>query len=184
MRLFELRTDLTSYFYPATKIIICLLVIVFSIVRKRIFLLSNFWINAVITALCFVFTIASVLCLYISVSELFYTYANRTNIKSQLFNTTNLSMNTVIEIALENDIVEIEVTCNNTIIKIGSSADCKYSSSVFENKMFYISNSEYKSIDLFTERLKELFPSGTIPVSKIDGLPLKYWGKGDGLREP
>ena len=50
--------------------------------------------------------------------------------------------------------------------------------------MFYISNSEYKSIDLFTERLKELFPSGTIPVSKIDGLPLKYWGKGDGLREP
>ncbi len=79
MKLFELQTDMTSYAYSVVKIIICLTVIIFSILRNRIFQFSNTWLNAIVTLLCFVLTIASILCLYISVGEVFHTRANRKN---------------------------------------------------------------------------------------------------------
>lgn len=84
-------------------------------------------------------------------------------------------MDAIIKIVSENDIVEIEAEYNNSIIKIGSSSDCKHGSSVFQNKLFYISSVEYESVDLFTEALLVLFPERVIPVSKIDDLPLKNW---------
>ena len=79
MKLFEVQTDLTSFTYPVVKIVICLSVIIFSIVRNRIFHFSSPWANAVVSVVCFVLTIISILCLYISAGELFHTAANRKN---------------------------------------------------------------------------------------------------------
>ena len=79
MKLFEVKTDLTSFTYPAVKITICLLVILFSIARNRIFHISSAWVNAVVTILCFVLTVISILCLYISIGELFHVASNRKN---------------------------------------------------------------------------------------------------------
>lgn len=173
MKLFKVQTDLTSFTYPAAKIIICLSVIILSLVRNRIFRFSNLWANAAVTLLCFVLTIASVLCLYISIGELFHTSANRKNINYQSSDGKQLTIEAVTKIVSENDIVEIEVCTNNKTIKIGTSAECKYTSSIFEDKLFYISSSEYETIELFTEALIQLFPKGIIPVSKIDDLPLE-----------
>ena len=172
MKLFEVQTDLTSFTYPVVKIIICLSVIILSLVRNRIFRFSNSWTNAAVTLLCFVLTMASVLCLYISIGELFHTRANRENTNYQSSDVKQLTIEAVTKIVSENDIVEIEVCTNNKAIKIGASAECKYTSSIFEDKLFYISSSEYETIELFTEALIELFPQGIIPVSKIDDLPL------------
>ena len=172
MKLFELQTDLTSFTYPVVKTIICLSVILFSIVRNRIFSFSSAWANVVVTIVCFVLTIVSILCLYISIGELFHTHSNRMNINYQPLDVKRMTIEAVIKIVCENDIVEIEVSTDNKTIKIGASSECKYSSSIFEDKLFYISSSEYDTIELFKEALIDLFPKGIIPVSRVDGLPL------------
>lgn len=77
MKLFEVSTDLTSFTYPVVKITICLSIIVICFVRDQIFHFSALWANAIVTALCFVLVMASILCLYISIGELFHTYGNR-----------------------------------------------------------------------------------------------------------
>lgn len=173
MKLFEVHTDLTSFTYPVVKIIICLSVIILSFARNRYFRFSNPWIEFGVALLCFVLLVASILCLYISVGELFHTCANRKNINNQPSDVKQLTIEAVTKLVSENDIVEIEVYTDEKAIKIGSSADCKYSSSVFTDKLFYISSSEYDTIELFAAALVNLFPNGMIPVSKIDGLPLE-----------
>ena len=176
MKLFEVQTDLTSFTYPVVKILICMSIIIFSIARNRFFHLSSSWINAVVSILCFVLTIISILCLYISIGELFHTASNRrnTHYHHHPLDVKQLTIETVTKIVSENDIVEIEVNTDANTIMIGASSECKYSSSVFENKLFYISSSEYDTIEQFTEALNDLFPNGIIPISKIDGLPLEY----------
>lgn len=173
MKLFEVQTDLTSFTYPVVKILICMSVIIFSIVRNRIFRFSSSWANAVVSILCFVLTIISILCLYISIGELFHTASNRRNKYYHPLDVKQLTIEAVTKIVSENDIVEIEVCTDDKTIIIGASSECKYSSSVFEDKLFYISSLEYDTIELFTEALIDLFPNGIIPVSKIDGLPLE-----------
>ena len=173
MKLFEIRTELTSYTYSVVKIVICLSVILFCIFRNLLFRLSNSWANFAVTLLCFVITIASSLCLYISIGELFHTYENRKNKKYQPSNVKQLTVDAITKIVSENDIVEIEVCTDNKILKIGASSDCKYSNSIFFDKLFYISSIEYKTIEQFTDALIELFPERIIVVSKIDDLPLK-----------
>ena len=173
MKLFEVQKDLTSFTYPAVKIIICLSVIFLSFARSRIFRFANSWIDFGVTLLCFVLLMVSILCIYISVGELFHTCANRKNINNQASDVKLLTIEAVTKIVSENDIVEIEVCTDNQTIKIGASSDCKYSSSIFEDKLFYISSSEYETIEQFMQALNELFPKGIIAVSKIDDLPLE-----------
>ena len=173
MKLFEVQTDMTSFAYPVVKIIICLSVIIFSILRNRIFQFSNAWLNAIVTLLCFLLTIASILCLYISIGEVFHTMANRKNTNYQFSEIKHMTIGTITKIVSENDIVEIEVCKDKKTIKIGASAECEYTSSVFKDKLFYLSNSEYETVELFTKALLELFPDGSIPVLKIDDLPFR-----------
>ena len=175
MKLFELQTHLTSYTYPVLKIIICLAVISFSLLRDRIFQFSNTWVNVTVTLLCVVLSMASILCLYISIGEVFHTMANRKNANYQFSETEikQMTIETITKIVSENDIVEIEVCKDKKVIKIGASADCEHASFVFKDKLFYISSSEYETVELFTKALLELFPDGSIPVLKIDGLPFR-----------
>lgn len=177
MKLFEVQTDLTSFTYPIVKITICLLIIVLCLARNRLFYIPTLWINAIITALGFLLLIASILCLYISIGELFHTYTNRKKINYQSIDVKHLSIEEITKIVSENNIVEIEVCTNNKTIKIGASSECKHSSFVFEDKQFYVSSCEYETISQFREALFDLFPKGIIPVSRIDGLPLKYWNR-------
>ena len=175
MKIFEPQNDLTSYTYPIVKITTCLSMIILGFIINRIFQISNLWVNFAVTLLCAVVLMASTLCLYISIGELFIAHENRKKKNNHSLEVKQLTIEAVTKIVSENDIVEIEVCTNNKTIKIGASAECKYTSFIFENKLFYISKSEYETIELFTEALTELFPKGIIPVSKIDDLPLKFW---------
>jgi hypothetical protein len=84
-----------------------------------------------------------------------------------------MTIGTITKIVSENDIVEIDVCKDKKIIKVGASADCEYASSVFKDKLFYISSSEYESIEQFTKVLLELFPEESVPVLKIDDFPFR-----------
>lgn len=172
IKLFEVQSDLASYVYPILKIMICIPVIVLCILRKKIFHFSNTWINMVITLLCLVLTMASILCLYISVGEVFHTHENRKKQKYHPVNVRQLTIESITALVSENDIIEIEVCTNNKVIEIGASSECKYSSSIFERKLFYISSVEYETAEKFQEALLALFPQKVIPVLRIDGLPV------------
>ncbi len=173
VKLFKLQTDLKSFKYPVLKIIICLSVIAVSIFRNSIFQVGNGWINIIVILLCLAFTLASILCLYISVGEIFHTYVNRKKENCQFSKIKQLTIGTISEIVSQNDIVEIKVRKDEKTIKIGASADCEYTSSVFKDKLFYLSSSEYETVEQFTEALLELFPEGNVPVLEIDGLPFR-----------
>ncbi len=83
MKIFELQTKLTSYTYPLAKICVSVLIILFSIFRNSFFLISSKLLNRMVTLLCFVVTLAAILCLYIAIGELFYVWKNRKATKRQ-----------------------------------------------------------------------------------------------------
>ncbi len=172
-KLFELQTDLTSFTYPIVKIIICWTVCILCFFRDRIYRFSN---NAIDVLICLLLILPSILCFYISVGEIFHTAANRKRAKHKITNRKSskikqMTIETITKIVSENDIVEIDVCKDKSVIKIGASAVCEYTSYVFTDKLFYISSSEYESIEQFVNALLKLFPEGSVPVLKIDGLP-------------
>ena len=83
MKIFKLNTKLTSYSYPLAKIIISVIFVLFSIFRNNIFTISLKQINFLVTLICFVATLAAILCTYISIGELFYVWKNKKQQKSK-----------------------------------------------------------------------------------------------------
>ena len=83
MKIFELNKKLTSYSYPLAKIIISVTIVLFSIFRNNIFTISFKQINFLVTLICFVATLAAILCTYISIGELFYVWKNKKQQKSK-----------------------------------------------------------------------------------------------------
>ena len=77
MKIFELNTKLTSYSYPLAKIIISVLIVLFCIFRNNLFTIALKQLNFLVTLICFVATLAAILCTYISVGELFYVWKNK-----------------------------------------------------------------------------------------------------------
>ena len=175
LKIFEVQKDLTSYAYPVIKIVVCILIILFSIFRNSFVQIHIEWINILIKYVCLVLTLCSILCLYISIGEIFHTFSNLKKTNCDFVSIKPVSINTVKEILKRNDIVEIEVCIDDEIIKIGSSADCKYSSKVFYDKSYYIQSSLFETINDVERELFNIFPSGTIYVVRIDGLSVDHY---------
>lgn len=74
---FVVQSNITSYSYPASKIIICSVIISASLLRSYFLPSLAEWIDNLITFLCFFLTISSILCLYIGIIELCQAYENR-----------------------------------------------------------------------------------------------------------
>ena len=77
MKIFEVQTKLTNYAYPLIKIVVSLLIILFSVFRNKFFIISIGVLNFMLTLFCLVATLAAILCIYISVGELFYVRQNK-----------------------------------------------------------------------------------------------------------
>lgn len=77
MKIFEVQTKLTSYSYPLIKIIVSVMIILFSIFRNQFLTISPKSLNLFVTLLCLIATLAAILCIYISVGELFYVCRNK-----------------------------------------------------------------------------------------------------------
>lgn len=83
MKIFEVQTKLTSYSYPLIKIIVSVMIILFSIFRNQLLTISPKSLNLLVTLLCLIATLAAILCIYISVGELFYVLRNKKKQKSK-----------------------------------------------------------------------------------------------------
>ena len=176
-KLFELQTNLTNYTYPLTKTVVSILIILFSIFRKSLFVISSKPLNFFVTLFCFVATLASILCIYISIPELFYVWKNKKakQERVEFITTTPFDLERVINLVKENDIIEFEIKSTGGIIKVGSSSDCKVGDSVFFDKRFYIEENEYLTSEEFESSLLQHSTDGKINVIAIDGVKAEKW---------
>lgn len=174
MKLFEPQTNLISYTYPIVKIIISIFIIILLIFGKTPFNLQYSWIKILTKIISFILCCSSIMCIYISVGELFYTYSNRKMITAvEDINPSNLKCFNISEIIVlidKNDIIEIIIYANQKTMKIGASSDCKYSDSVFFDKKYYIDDAEYDTLDEFKCALLSRLPNDKIWVLFIDGI--------------
>ncbi|MBR5310475.1 MAG: hypothetical protein IKU42_05080 [Oscillospiraceae bacterium] len=89
--------------------------------------------------------------------------------------TRELSIADIIKLSRENDIIEIKAIINNEYILLGSSSECKTIGYEFYNKIYYIEEKEFETIEAFECELNVLLPDRSIEVVKIDGVsPEKY----------
>ena len=176
-KLFELQTNLTNYTYPLTKTVVSILIILFSIFRKSLFVIPSKPLNFLVTLLCLVATLASILCIYIAIPELFYVWKNRKAKHKgvDFIATTPFDLERVINLVKENDIIEFEIKSTGGIIKVGSSSDCKLDDSVFFDKRFYIEKNEYLTAEEFEANLLQYGSDGKINVIAIDGVKAEKW---------
>ena len=176
-KLFEVQTNVTNYAYPFTKIVVSILIILFSIFRESLFVISSKPLNFFVTLFCFVVGLASILCIYISMAELFYVWENKKakQKKVEFITTTPFDLGRVINLVKENDIIELEIKSTGRIIKVGSSSDCKVGDSVFFDKRFYIEKNEFLTAEEFEASLSQYGTDGKINVIAIDGVKAEKW---------
>lgn len=173
MKLFELKTDLTSYKYPIVKIGICISIIVLLIVGGRPLGTQYLWMKILTKIISFILCCGSILCIYISVGELFYTHKNRKAKTAANISPASLkrfNIREMVQLIRQNDIIEIAVFVNEKTIKIGASSDCKFSDSVFFDKRYYINDTEYDTFDAFQTAFFNCMQSDEISVLSIDGV--------------
>ena len=74
--IFEPQRDLTSFTYPIIKIIICILIYLLVFFRDHFITVTTVFGKVLTAAVSGVLVIASILCVYVSVFEIFFTIGN------------------------------------------------------------------------------------------------------------
>ena len=74
--IFEPQRDLTSFTYSIIKIIICILIYLLVFFRDHFITVTTVFGKVLTTAVSGVLVIASILCVYVSVFEFFFTIGN------------------------------------------------------------------------------------------------------------
>lgn len=172
MRMFEVRANEQSYRYSLTRITAGVILIALCIFRGEIFLISNKWMNVMMSGIAFVIGMGSILCILISVGECFHVHENRRRAKKNRRKevTKILTAEEIAKIVSCADIVEIEVELEKGVAAIGASSECEKNGFVFTNKRFFIDEQEFDAIEVFIAELLHRFPEGKIHVLRIDGL--------------
>lgn len=80
-KLFELQTSLTSYAYPLIKLLVSAFIVCFGVFRNHLFTIQTPWVDFIVTLICLQLVLFAILCIYISIGELFYVRKNRRNCK-------------------------------------------------------------------------------------------------------
>ncbi len=69
-----------------------------------------------------------------------------------------------------NDIVEIRIAVNNSVVEIGASSDCDVKGSRFFDKRFYVEKTEFTNSEDFKKAVELYSHDGKVNVVSIDGL--------------
>ena len=153
-----------SYAYPILKMAICVLYIIFCFFVGEFSLFFR-----VIFAVCLfqvLYYLAGSIEDVIDVSE----NREKKTIKQEWI--VRCGLKKIETILTENDIIELSVKTNNKVIRIGSSSYLDTYNNL-TGKKYYINDSEYDTIDEFTEELKKIYPGGRVTICSIDGISPK-----------
>ncbi len=138
--------------------------------RKQLFHIEATWLNALLSIISVLPVILCILCIYISAYEIF----NMLELKGDQCNGTDkiteMSIDEVIRLVDANDIIEISIKHDNSVLLIGSSADCKNGSNVFFDKRFYCGDIEFKTLEEFSVHLTQYTTNDILYVVSVDGV--------------
>ena len=153
-----------NYAYPILKMAICVLYIIFCFFVGEFSLFFR-----VIFAVCLfqvLYYLAGSIEEVIDVSE----NRGKKDVKKEW--TVRCGVKKIEMILTENEIIELIIKLDKEIIRIGSSS-CLDRFNDFSDKKYYINDSEYDTIDEFTEELKKKYPGGRVTICSIDGISPK-----------
>ena len=176
MSLFRPRKNLKTPRFPIIKIIISIIIISLSINRKLFYSLLKIELEGILKILeMVIFLVVGIIgiwTIYMALVEIYYIYENRVDIKEKKavhsLKTKKYSLDEVILMLKNNDIIEIKIKVGDEILKIGSSSNCKEGSNKFFDKKFYIENNEFDDLDTFLQQLKIYSKYESINVISID----------------
>ena len=172
MKIFEVNDEIKSYTYPILKILICAVIITIIYNRNKIFSITSILGNLIITALVFGLLLGCILCIYISVIEITELHDRRIDEKRNFegLNTKKYSIDDILKLIEENDIIEIEIKTSQEIIKIGSSSVNNWSENIFYDKLYYCGDKEYESIEELKTAVIFYGDNEELQVVSIDGI--------------
>lgn len=177
MDIFHVNETNKSYAYPITKILVCIAFIFSAINRDYIVHIDNKVIDIIVGILCTAMGIVCIYCIYISVFELSQAHENRKKgtilTDGAIANSKQYTIDKIIYLVETNDIIEIQIVSKNKAVTIGSSSDCNNGSSKFFDKLYYIGDEMFESIDVFKEKLLPYAVNKQISVIFIDGITPK-----------
>ena len=107
--------------------------------------------------------------------KIFEAFFIKKNKKEKSISVTPFDLERIVQLSKENDIMEFEIMVNQDVIKVGASSDCKFSSSVFFDKRYYIGKTEFLTAEEFEKELLPYTTDGKINVITIDGIKAEKW---------
>ncbi len=169
--IFKPSTKMKSYIFPITKIIlfICLLIVLFF--RDKLFNIEH----DVFPWLFYAIILTIIWCIYISIAELFLIHDKRENDKIKtsipdIMKCVTKSIEELVELVDNNDIVDIIIVCNDMTVNVGDSSEFNSHSGNFFDKCLYVGEKIYGSIKDFEVALKGLTKEDFLYVYSIDGI--------------
>ena len=179
LNLFRVDDAMSTYTYPLMKIVICIAIIPLLIFRDHFIHIEQLIGEIIFGVVCVELGIACILCIEISFAQLLVVHDNRSKNKKltskQIEEGEWIPIEKIVTLSRDNDIIEIKVVSKGVCINIGASSDNRPGDSIFFDKLYYIGNQEYDSLEVFMEELKKYSIDGQIPVVSIDGVPLKCY---------
>lgn len=176
---FKCNENLGSYTYSIAKILICVVIIIVVINSNRFIPidLTKFFTELFIRIISVGFVISSIMCIYISASEMILIHENRTKnnilLRSGVPGSKEYSIDEIIYLVEKNDIIEIEIFVNSNLVEIGSCSNCEKYDSQFYDKFYYFDKCEFVDINNFKSSLSLCSVNGKIWVNAIDGIRTK-----------
>lgn len=175
MNIFHVDENLKTYTYPVVKILVLTLIILVFINRGYIIHIENKIVDEIVGVLCGIVSIVCIYCIYVSVFEIDAVHDNHKktdNISAEAMEKSELySVDEIVSMVNNNDIIEIRIISNGEIIETGSSSDCKAGSSKFFDKLFYVDKKEFTRIEDFKDAIQLYSDSGQTTIISIDGVP-------------
>ncbi len=179
--LFEPNLNLKSYKYPIIKIIVSVIIIPVALFRDQIFGVTDKTVSTVLSFIFIPLCIGALFCIGISGSELIIVSDNLELEKKELdkkkyskkLKYQPYSIDKIISMVTQNDIIDIEILLENKVVKIGASSDCERRTGAFFDKVYYIADAEYKQVEDFHMELERTSKEGVFPVISIDGVRVK-----------
>lgn len=175
MKLFSCDENITTYKIPVIKIVLCSLLIVLLISRNYFIHINNTLWKTIIDIVCFQAGILSILCIYLSVGEMLLLNErkkeDKINIENAKMHSKIYSVDCILSLLEENDIIELSILSNDQTVKLGASSDCRPGNTLFFDKNYYIGNKNNISIEELRETILHYSTDSKVCVIAIDGVP-------------
>lgn len=170
---FKSYNDLTNYKYPVIKLLILVVLGGLCLFHKKILHFNNMCVDIIFL----LFLLVCIFLIYISIGEIASIIYKKDGLRIDKDNiqVTKISINDILKLIENNDIIEFKIKLPSKITNIGCSSDCKKNNNFFFDKKYFIDNEEFDLFNDFVFTLNSICNNDYFDVISIDGVNPKYY---------